>query len=205
MSKKAHSDGGPANPGLPGAPGAPPAPEVPGASESPAVAASLEGYAEVLWDPLIALMTSLVRISYEPLSPAQRTLVGSMLADAEGMARRAEVLVLSTATAPPAMLPELPDQPPGPGRDTAHLVADDAALLAAARELLDRFHNVLTARDGVEGIELLEKHHPDVVVTDLSMPRTGGLGLLEHARGFEETAQIPFLVLSATADTETKV
>jgi len=205
MSKKAHPDGGPARPAPPEPPevtGAPAGPEPPG---EPEAAASLESYAEVLWDPLIALMTSLVRISYESLSPAQRTLVGSMLADAEGMARRAEVLVLSTATAPPAMLPELPDQPPGPGRATVLLVDDDASVLDTARELLERFYNVVTARDGVEGIELLEKHHPDVVVTDLGMPRTGGMGLLEHARGVEEMAQIPFLVLSATGDTETKV
>ncbi|HYV48285.1 MAG TPA: diguanylate cyclase [Myxococcaceae bacterium] len=167
----------------------------------------LAGYAEPLWDPIIALMAALVRISNEPLSAGQRTLVAGMMADAEGMARRAEVLVLSTPTSPPppALVPELANEPLSVQRATVLVVDDDPVWLESARELLSRFHDVLTAGDGQEALELMHKHHPDAVVTDLSMPRVGGLGLLEAARATEEMAQVPFLVLSATSDSETKV
>ncbi|HVE86981.1 MAG TPA: diguanylate cyclase [Myxococcales bacterium] len=180
--------------------------EAPGAPES---AVGLERYAALLWDPIVALLTALGRLSGEALAPGQRAMAGAMLADVESIARRAEVLVMSTS---PGLLPPLapvqgPDSPEPlqERRATVMVVDDDPAWLEGARELLSRSFNVLTAGDGCEALELLGKHRPDVVVTDLSMPRTGGLGLLEHARGAEETAQVPFLVLSGTSDTETKV
>src|ERR1043165_2598554 len=50
---------------LPRAPGLPtPVPAAPTHESPPAT--PLEGYAESLWDPIIALMTSLVRVSFEP-------------------------------------------------------------------------------------------------------------------------------------------
>jgi len=167
----------------------------------------LADYAGALWDPIIALMSALVRISNEPLSAGQRTLLAGMMADAEGMARRAEVLVLSTPTSPPtpALVPELANEPVTLERATVLVVDDDPVWLESARELLSRFHNVLTAGDGQEAMELMHKHHPDAVVTDLSMPRVGGLGLLEAAHATEEMAQVPFLVLSAATDSDTKV
>ena len=113
--------------------------------------------------------------------------------------------MLSTPTSAPALLPDLPEQGPGPARPTVLVVDDDLLWLDTARELLGRFYDVVTAADGVEGLEALKKHHPDVVVTDLSMPRTGGMGLLERARCLEEASLVPFLVLSASSDTETKM
>src|SRR4051812_33534598 len=101
--------------------------EAPPPTQESATAYPLGGHAEALWDPIIALMASLVRISNEPLTPGQRTLVGGMMADAEGMARRAEVLVLSTPTSPPppAVLPEVADVPAAAVRATVLVVDDD--------------------------------------------------------------------------------
>ncbi|HEY8209052.1 MAG TPA: diguanylate cyclase [Myxococcaceae bacterium] len=167
----------------------------------------LADHAESLWDPIIALMASLMRISNEALTPGQRTLVAGMMADAEGMARRAEVLVLSTPMSPPppAQLPEPADPPAGPARATVLVVDDDPLWLESVRELLDPSHDVLTASSVQAAMELMHQRPPDAVVTDLSMPDGGGMALLEQARGTPQTAQVPFLVVSATSDPDTKV
>lgn len=167
----------------------------------------MERYAAVLWDPIIALLTTLGRLSAEELTPGQRTLVGSMLADTESIARRAEMLVASASVPEPqpALLPEPLDQSLSAGRHTVLVVDDDASWLEGARDLLSRYFEVLTAGDGDEALELLSKQRPDVVVTDLHMPGHGGLGFLEQARAVEEASQLPFLVLSGTTDTDTKV
>ena len=55
---------------------------------------------------------------------------------------------------------------------------------------------VLEARDGVEGALLAVAHRPDVIVTDLDMPRMGGLELIALVRRCPTTAAIPIVVLT---------
>jgi two-component system cell cycle response regulator len=64
---------------------------------------------------------------------------------------------------------------------------------------------VVIANDGYEASELLVREQPDAVISDLTMPRTGGFALLELARRRNELSEIPILVLSGTSDTETKI
>lgn len=80
----------------------------------------------------------------------------------------------SAATAPDAIV--------GGGRLV--LAADDEPLvLAAVREALEQSgFRVLTARDGVELLELAAAQTPSLVVTDVSMPRLDGVGALERIR-----------------------
>ena len=63
---------------------------------------------------------------------------------------------------------------------------DDAALRRLLRILLERdgrFDVVGEAVDGVEALELTEKHDPDVLLLDLAMPRLDGIGVLEQLHG----------------------
>ena len=55
---------------------------------------------------------------------------------------------------------------------------------------------VLEARDGVEGAVLAVEHRPDLIVTDLDMPRMGGLELIAFIRRCPSTAAIPIVVLT---------
>jgi PAS domain S-box-containing protein len=57
------------------------------------------------------------------------------------------------------------------------LVADDNADAVDSLALMLRLqgHEVFTARDGVEAVEMAEQHRPDVVLLDLGMPRMDGL------------------------------
>ncbi|MDN2580848.1 response regulator [Aquibium sp. ELW1220] len=56
--------------------------------------------------------------------------------------------------------------------------------------------NVLQAEDGVHGLEVLDGAMPDVIVTDINMPRMDGFGFIEAVRGSTKHRAIPILVLT---------
>jgi two-component system, sensor histidine kinase and response regulator len=58
----------------------------------------------------------------------------------------------------------------------------------------------IEAEHGAQGIELAQERRPDLIVCDIIMPELDGYGVLERLRGLTETADIPFLFLSAKAD-----
>jgi two-component system chemotaxis response regulator CheY len=63
---------------------------------------------------------------------------------------------------------------------------------------------VLQAEDGVHGLEVLETETPDVIVTDINMPRMDGFGFIEAVRRDESKRAMPVLVLTTETDTEKK-
>ena len=59
---------------------------------------------------------------------------------------------------------------------------------------------VVTARNVREGVQALEQHRFDFILTDLTMPGESGLSLVSHVRGLRTpTAKVPIIVLSACA------
>jgi len=82
------------------------------------------------------------------------------------------------------------------------LVDDDSDLLVVlAAQLEDEGFLVTTARDGVEALRCLESSWPDLLVTDLLMPRMDGLTL---ARLVKERADLPIIILSAVDSEDSK-
>ncbi len=57
--------------------------------------------------------------------------------------------------------------------------------------------DVLFARDGVEGLDLARRHHPDLILLDLVLPELDGLTVCGMLRRNPSTAGIPLLALSA--------
>ena len=55
---------------------------------------------------------------------------------------------------------------------------------------------VHVAEDGVEGLDKLPEVRPDVVITDINMPRMDGFGFIEAVRGSNRHRAIPILVLT---------
>ncbi len=53
------------------------------------------------------------------------------------------------------------------------------------------------AGDGETGIELAQKHLPDLVICDILLPGINGYEVLQHLRAKPETAHIPVMFLSA--------
>jgi two-component system KDP operon response regulator KdpE len=61
---------------------------------------------------------------------------------------------------------------------------------------------VLTACDGVQGLEILKRQHPNLVLLDLMLPRVSGWELCQQIR---ESSDVPIIMLTALARVEDKV
>lgn len=63
-------------------------------------------------------------------------------------------------------------------------------------------HSVLSAENGLMALKLLEEQVPDVIISDLLMPKMDGFILLKKIRSSEHLCHIPFIVYTATYTTE---
>ncbi len=79
------------------------------------------------------------------------------------------------------------------------LVIDDAPFILESTRTLLKFegYEVITAEDGIEGLEKVNTEKPDVILCDISMPRLDGYGVLKAIRDNPNTARIPFIFLTA--------
>ncbi|MEV6915996.1 SpoIIE family protein phosphatase [Amycolatopsis sp. NPDC051106] len=99
-----------------------------------------------------------------------------------------------------------PDLAPAPVAGARVLVADDNADM---RDYLTRLlrddYAVTAVRDGVEAFAAAASEPPDLIISDVMMPRLDGLGLLAELREDPRTASVPVLLLSARAGQEAAV
>lgn len=58
-------------------------------------------------------------------------------------------------------------------------------------------YTVIDATDGDEALALFSRHHPDLVVMDLQMPRLDGLGAAERMCRRCETTKVPIIAITA--------
>jgi len=71
------------------------------------------------------------------------------------------------------------------------VVDDDKITTAILRRMLDAYADtVLIAADGQEGLELFKEHRPDIVLSDINMPRMGGLEMVEQIRLLDDQVKI---------------
>lgn len=86
------------------------------------------------------------------------------------------------------------------------LLADDNAdMRHYVRSLLGAHYDVGVAEDGEAALAAIEKRMPDLVLSDIMMPRLDGLGLLSQLRSNPRTSTLPVILLSARAGEEAKV
>lgn len=79
------------------------------------------------------------------------------------------------------------------------LACDDATVITRAISLkLSRVgYDVETVADGLMGWEAVQREAPDLVITDLQMPRMDGLELTEKLRNHGPTRDVPVILLTA--------
>ena len=79
------------------------------------------------------------------------------------------------------------------------LVIDDDALFRGLMKAAFQKsgHEVLVAEDGESGVDLAKENKPDIIVTDMSMPRMTGWEVLDALKSDPGTEAIPVVVLSA--------
>jgi CheY-like chemotaxis protein len=75
---------------------------------------------------------------------------------------------------------------------------DDATIRKLVGRILSSDgHEVLLAADGREGLDLIKKIHPDLVITDNFMPKVDGDGVLTAVKNDPDLTSVPLVLLSA--------
>lgn len=74
---------------------------------------------------------------------------------------------------------------------TVLVVDDDRISTSILNHMLDAYADrVLIASDGEEGLKLFKKHRPEIVLSDINMPRMGGLEMVKEIRAIDEHVKI---------------
>jgi CheY-like chemotaxis protein len=81
------------------------------------------------------------------------------------------------------------------------LVVDDSMLIryTVCRFLEERGFTVESATNGVEALQILERVHPDLIVTDMQMPKMSGSELITALKSKPHTANIPIIIVAGRA------
>ena len=83
---------------------------------------------------------------------------------------------------------------------TVLVIDDDPVILELLRVNFEiEGFDVITAVDGEEGLEQAQALRPDVVISDIMMPRRDGLQLLGDLKADPDTEDLPVILLSAKA------
>lgn len=95
----------------------------------------------------------------------------------------------------------MPDQKP-----KVLLVEDDESVRQLVRVTLEmNDFQVVEAKDGLEGLLLLDMHKPDAVVLDLMMPDVGGERMLAQLRQMPETKRTAVLIITGKPEVAPEV
>jgi chemosensory pili system protein ChpA (sensor histidine kinase/response regulator) len=96
-----------------------------------------------------------------------------------------------------AQLPTVPREKED--RRTFALVVDDSITVRrVTQRLLERNGmRVLTARDGMDAVGLLQDHVPDVILLDIEMPRMDGYEVAAHVRNDSRLKDVPIIMITS--------
>jgi DNA-binding response OmpR family regulator len=82
--------------------------------------------------------------------------------------------------------------------ETILVVEDDPAMIEALRDILDLAgYGVVTARNGVEALAVLGQRLPDLIISDIQMPRMDGYQFYGQVRAHPDWVRVPFIFLTA--------
>lgn len=88
---------------------------------------------------------------------------------------------------------------PAPRRALLVMVVDDSVTVRKVTSRLLERHgmSVLTAKDGVDAMALLEEHRPDVLLLDIEMPRMDGFEVATRIRRDERLKDLPIIMITS--------
>jgi len=81
------------------------------------------------------------------------------------------------------------------------LVDDSSTVLLMEKMILSKSeYDVVTARDGVEGVEKARNEHPDLILMDVVMPRMDGFEAVRKLREDDTTKAIPVIMVTTRGE-----
>lgn len=88
------------------------------------------------------------------------------------------------------------------GVQTILVVEDNYDLRGYLSEYFQNFYKVLVATDGKEGLKVVLEKSPDLIITDLMMPKMNGIEMCKKVKNDIVTSHIPVIILTAKAGIE---
>jgi CheY-like chemotaxis protein/AraC-like DNA-binding protein len=85
------------------------------------------------------------------------------------------------------------------------VVDDNGELRSFLKESLSQHYHITEASDGHEGINKAKDEFPDLIISDVMMPKVNGIDFCKTIKGNIETSHIPFLMLTAREALESKI
>ncbi|WP_020529379.1 hybrid sensor histidine kinase/response regulator transcription factor [Flexithrix dorotheae] len=85
------------------------------------------------------------------------------------------------------------------------IVDDNADMRTFLKNALKEKYQILEARNGMAGLVLARKKHPDLIITDLMMPEIDGQELCHQIKGDDKTDHIPVILLTAKTGERSKM
>lgn len=90
-------------------------------------------------------------------------------------------------------------------KQTLLIIEDDFDLRNYIISNLKQKYNILEAHDGEEGYKIATEHLPDFILSDIMMPKIDGVELLQNLKKNKATSHIPFILLTAKVDIESRL
>ena len=91
------------------------------------------------------------------------------------------------------------------GSSIVLIVEDNTDMRSFIRKQLETGHEILESVNGEEGLAAAVERIPDLIITDLMMPRMDGIELCRRLKTDERTSHIPVIMLTAKAGQEHKI
>ena len=85
------------------------------------------------------------------------------------------------------------------------VVDDDLQICSVVAEILSQSYRVAQAGDGQQALDMLEQERPDLIITDMDMPKINGVELLKRLKSNDMTRYIPVVFLTFKTDVASEV
>lgn len=113
--------------------------------------------------------------------------------------------LLNNPTIPEGILQEDLSGSPIKHKPTMLIVDDNEEMLNFLSSSLTDKYSILTAEDGIEALNKLKENEVTLIVSDWMMPRMDGVEFCKAIRTNQATSHIPFILLTAKTDTNSKI
>lgn len=90
-------------------------------------------------------------------------------------------------------------------KDELLIIEDNDDVVSYLQSLLEKDHQIATARNGQQGIEMAFENIPDIIICDVMMPEKDGYAVCRELKQDERTSHIPIILLTAKASPEDRI
>ena len=105
----------------------------------------------------------------------------------------------------PSQFDDIKDESADKSRSTILIVDDEKDVRSFLYEAFKHNYNVELAVDGEDGLKKLDKTHPQIVISDVMMPKLNGYELCEKIKSSTEFCHIPVILLTADGNSVKKI